>query len=197
MNPKITFIVSAYNRPSSLKLCLLSLILQTEESWTAVVTDNYRGETYNDLNRGVIEEFGDPRIGYLYTGDVAPECYAAAEVAVEMADGDWLGFPSDDSYYVPHYASKLLLVAEAMNLELVYSDLVLSDPVNGGVLRCEAKCCHIDKTNFLVKRSRFIPFPGKDPNPGGRSCSDGLLIDELVRQGIRHCRVAQPLCVHV
>ena len=128
----------------------------------------------------------DPRIHYfsaVQNGVHFPSCYYSSEYAVEnLATGEWVGFPSDDSTYTPFYASKLLRLAEANNLELVYSDLVMDAPESGGVLSCEARVCMIDKTNFLVKRERFIPWPGKHPEGGG-SCSDGLLIDALVAQG--------------
>lgn len=194
--PRISFIVSAYDRPAALKLCLLSLILQTERNWEAIVTDNYQGSTYNELNEGVVFELGDERIRYLHTGDTAPECYRAAEIASIDARGDFLCFPSDDSYYAPYFAERLLALADHNGFELVFSDLVIVGPDNAIVLPCMAACCHIDKTNFLLKRSRFTEFPGKSLEQGGRSCSDGLLIDEVVRQGIGYGKVAQPLCVH-
>lgn len=195
-DPRISFIVSAYDRPDALKLCLLSLILQTEHNWEAIVTDNNPVALHSAFTLQVVQELDDSRIRYLHTGHSAPECYRAAEIAAEVAHGDFLCFPSDDSYYAPYFAERLLALADQNSFELVFSDLVIIGPDNAIVLPCAAACCHIDKTNFLLKRSRFTEFPGKSLEQGGRSCSDGLLIDEVVRQGIMLGKVAQPLVIH-
>jgi hypothetical protein len=141
----------------------------------------------------------DPRITHFSSvenGLVLHGCYFASEYAVEhFATGEFVSFPSDDSIYSLYYAEKLLRLADEKDLELTYCDLVMDGPNDGGVLSCAAQCCLIDKTNFILKRNRFIPWPGKHPTGGG-SCSDGALIDELVGQGIRHGKVGHPLCIH-
>jgi glycosyltransferase involved in cell wall biosynthesis len=196
--PRVSFIVSAYHRPAALRCCLSCLVLQSETSWEAIVMDNSTDPAMIEANRAHCRM--DPRIRHFSSVEnqvTLLNCYYASEYAVEkLAAGDWVGFPSDDSLYTPYYASKLLHLADQANLELVYSNLVMEGPDNNGVLDCEARVCMLDKTNFLVKRSRFIPWPAKHPEGLG-SCSDGELIAELVRQGIRHGKVPQLLAVHV
>ena len=190
--PLVTFVVSAFNRPKALNLCLLSLILQVEENWEAIVTDNSTDPMMNAKHKDVCRI--DSRIRYLYTADVAGICcYDSANYAVQFAKGEWLGFPSDDAYFTPEYAAKLLRKAKEDDLELVYSDLVMTGPNDGGVLDCKAMACHIDKINFLIKKSKFIPFPRIN---GEFHSADGWLIAELVARGIREGKVGHPLAVH-
>jgi glycosyltransferase involved in cell wall biosynthesis len=186
----ISFIVSAHDRPIALRLCLLSLILQKYTDWEMIVVDNAETDEIARQHEDACSM--DARIKYLRTG--CTTCYESSEIGAGIAKGDWLCFPSDDSYYLPEFAGKLISHAEANKLELVYCDLVMAGEENCIVLNCQPKCCHIDKTNFMLKRNRMIPFPGKVP--GERSCSDGLLIDELMGLGIRQGKVPQPLCVH-
>jgi hypothetical protein len=47
----------------------------------------------------------------------------------------------------------------------------------------------IDKTGFIVRSSRFQPFPNSDKG-------DGELIELLVSQGIRHGKLTDVLMVH-
>lgn len=190
--PRVTFIVSCYDRPLALRLCLSSLVLQTEREWEAIVCDNSKDHAVQARHYGF--SLMDPRIRYVHTNAI--DSYYSAEMVIGEATGDFVAFPSDDSFYTCHYLKKMLWMADNHNLELVYSDIVMDGPTSGGVLSCEARVCMIDKTNFLLKRERFIPFPAKNPEGMG-SCSDGELIDELVRQGIRHGKVPHPICVHV
>jgi glycosyltransferase involved in cell wall biosynthesis len=196
--PRVSFIVSAYHRPAALRCCLSCLVLQSETSWEAVVMDNSTDPAMIEANRAHCGM--DQRIRHFSSVEnqvTLLNCYYASEYAVEkFAAGEWVGFPSDDSLYTPYYASKLLHLADQANLELVYCDMVMDAAESGGVLNSQACCCNIDKTNFLLKRSRFFPWPGKHPEGLG-SCSDGNLIDELVAQGIRHGKVPHLLCVHV
>ncbi len=191
MTPLVSFIVSAWKRPMALNLCLLSLINQSEDRWEAIVTDNSTDEDIIAKHKDVCSI--DDRIHYLNTAEEGGLCcYSSAEIGVRYAKGEWLGFPSDDSIYMKYYTSKLLRLAKEKDLELVYCDLVMEGVNDGGILSCAASACLIDKTNFLVKKSRFIPFPDKRVD----SASDGPFIDELVKQGIKHGKVGHPLAVH-
>lgn len=195
---KLSFIVSAFNRPLHLRLCLSALIIQTFADFEIIVMDNAVDSDIRAQNRALCEM--DERIRYFpsYNGDQSRiSCYFSGDyAALKLAQGEWLSFPSEDSWYAPWYAEKLLRLAGEQNLELVYSNLLMTGPNGTGVLNCEARVCMIDKTNFLVKRDRFIPFPNKQPDGSG-SCSDGDLIDDLVRQGIRHGKYPEVLAAHM
>jgi GT2 family glycosyltransferase len=195
--PKVSFVVSAFNRPVELKLCLLSLALQTDPNWEIIVVDNSDDDhkatrnslTYSGINR-YIRTTNDTRISG------APHehsLYRATEMGVAAAKGKWLCFPNDDSYYCPWFLERMLGAAKANSWELVYCDLVAGGPKEHHWMRTEPRRCQIDKTCFLVKRGWFRGF---DHRPEVYAQADGLLIEDLVARGIRHGRVGQCLVVH-
>jgi hypothetical protein len=91
----------------------------------------------------------------------------------------------------------MLKAAREQNLDLVYADQIYngrweSEPYH--LMGVQAKLNSIDKTGFLLKRSLFLGFP--DKGDGGSCAADGLLIDRLVNQGIRHGYAPGILSVH-
>lgn len=192
----ISFVVSAYNNIDALMCCLYSLKCQTVTDWEAIVM--HRDPTPRNAaeHRITIERLNDHRIKYQLT--VAPGLYEAAEEGAAMAKGDWVCFPSDDSYYVPQFIEIVLKTARDTNADLVYADMVYDSRWNGrcySVLESLPACNFIDKTSFVLKKTWLRPFPSKVPAPE-RSPSDGLLIDELVKDGIRHAKAPGILLVH-
>jgi glycosyltransferase involved in cell wall biosynthesis len=199
---RLTFIVSAYNRPVHLSLCLTSLILQTEPDWECIVTDNATDPTISAENQWVINSLVDPRISYMHTKTV--DCYHSSEMAVPKAQGDWLAFPSDDSYLTPCFAEKMLAAGETGENCYVFQgergplDMVCCDFVwgrEGTWLWCEGapRICHIDKTTFIIRRDNMIPWPKKQPES---IASDGHLAEEMMRRGARIGRVMECLVCH-
>jgi glycosyltransferase involved in cell wall biosynthesis len=198
---KISFIVSAFNRPESLKLCLQSLILQTETDWEAIVMDNAADTDYWMKHYYLCRHI-DKRIIYIRTPIVARKnCYFAADFAVRhLPRGEWLCFPSDDSYYVPTFAAKMLQKAAKDDLQFVYCDFVWGRKFNGEVSHtwCESAPaqCRIDKTTFLIRHECMISWPQDPEHYYDSYPSDGLLAEEMVRRGVRTGRVEETLVVH-
>jgi glycosyltransferase involved in cell wall biosynthesis len=188
----LSFIVSAYDRPEHLICCLASLNIQTHKDIEVIVTDNSNDPTTQEFHREYCEQLG---ARYIHTG--LPGCYHSAEEGAKHATGTWLGFPSDDSYFVPHYAEFMLKAARDQNLDLVYAEQLYSprwesEPYH--LMGVKAQLNFIDKTGFLLKRSLFTGFPDKIAN--APCAADGLLIDRLVASGIRHGYAPGILSVH-
>ena len=196
----ISFIITAYNRPSSLRTCLSSLIDQTYPAWDAVVVDNSDSTTYTSLHQDLCDM--DKRIHYKYVRSQTAiagamhthSLYKATDIGIGHTTGEWLAFPNDDSYYCPWYAERMLKAAEHQAWDLVYCDIVGGTPAGGHFwLRAEPKLCSIDKTNFMLRREWYTGFPA---GPQDYPHADGLMIESLVARGIRHGRVPQILAVH-
>lgn len=196
----ISFVVSAYERPRALRTCLSSLSQQTERDWEAIVVDNSEVAYLRLDNQAECQM--DLRISWISTnkltqieGAIHKYCvYTATEIGVRMSRGDWLCFPNDDSYYCPWFVERMLAHAEQHDLDLVYSNIVMGGPKEHQPMICHPKPCCIDKTNFLLKRAWFNGFERKtgDDYP----CADGLMIESLVKRGIRHGGLEQMLVVH-
>src|ERR1019366_3091887 len=103
--PKVTYIVSTYNRPTLLRCCLASLAAQTDADFEVVVADNSPDFNITSQHQEVVADLRDPRFRHIDTDCVKTcigwDCYHSAEYCARIAAGEWLCFPSDDSYYVP------------------------------------------------------------------------------------------------
>ena len=204
--PSISFIVSAFNRPDHLRCCLASLALQGG-SHEIIVADNSMDSCIRYLHEGIAARF-DAR----WMPTEQPSSYHSAELVAPLTIGEWLCFPSDDSYYVPHFSDRMLSFAARHGWDLVYSDTAYDwsghFPLNhpkliDGVLRVEPRVNWIDKTSFMIKRQWMVndetketiaPFPGK--NGSLPTASDGLFIESLRRKGIRHGKAPGVMVVH-
>jgi hypothetical protein len=203
--PKVSYIVSAYDRPAALCCCLASLALQTDFDFEVIVADNaptFQQQVFNDT---VVMHLADSRFRHLDTTVAKTcagwDCYHSAEIANGWAHGEWLCFPSDDSYYMPTFQEKLLSAASAHGWGLVYCDMIYDGRGAGNCgqyhyVDVSPRVSRIDKTGFLVRRELFTGFPGKPSAAPGPSAADGLLVEDLVRRGVPHGKVGEPLMVH-
>jgi hypothetical protein len=182
-----------------LAVVLHSLAVQTYPDFEAIITDNSSIETQL-LNRRTVTELRDARFRHIDTSALVEvkDCYWTAEWAVaNECRGDWLCFPSDDSYYVPCFAETLIKAAEMNRWELVYCNMLYDARFNGqfyAPVNVQPMKNSIDKTGFLLKRNRFRTFPGKVLE--GPCKADGELIESLLEEGIYHGKVPDFLMVH-
>jgi hypothetical protein len=197
----VTYIVSTYDRPRSLRMTLASLQVQTDTDFEVIVADN-NPTTEWTRNWSVVDLLQDNRFKHFHTANYANspgwDCYHSAEwVGNEIASGDYICCPSDDSYYVPVFQETMLAKARAEDLGLVYCDMLYDRRIGGkySVLNVQPRSCAIDKTGFMVRRDCWIGFPTK-PQTLSSSCCDGEMIEELVRRGVRHGKVEECLVVH-
>ncbi len=194
---KLSFIVSAYERPKALRTCLSSLVQQTMEDFEIIVVDNSREQMSTN---GMLSM--DCRVSYTYTGDITRiegaihkrSVYIASEIGVAHSMGKWLCFPNCDSYYVPWFAERMLAHAERENLQLVYCDLVMGGPREHHPMICWPRLCCIDKTNWMVRRDCWQGWTGASGESYPQA--DGLTIEAMVRRGLRHGRLEQCLVTH-
>ncbi len=197
----ISFIVSSYDRPQNLRLSLASLALQTEPH-EIIVCCNHPSAKVLAQHKAIARQFGAK---VYHTGKWGAYCcYSSAEMIIErgLAKGEWVGFPSDDTIVFACFSDLMMRAARENNWDLVYCDCVYDPMVRissgverYGLLSVEPKLNKIDKTGFLMKLEHFNGFPGKR-RPGGVAACDGLLIEELVEQGIRHGKAPGILLVH-
>jgi len=209
--PKVSYIVSAYDRPEMLRCCLASLAVQTDGDFEVLVADNAPTFKQQVLNDTAAMHLNDGRFRHYDTDCVKTcagwDCYHSAEyVARHWAKGEWVCFPSDDSYYVPIFQEVMLYQANGLGRDMVYCDWLCDRRGHGEGfgpgryhwVNAEAKISRIDKTGFLVKRALFVDigFPGKNMDEVKPCAADGELIEGLVRRGVPHCKVNEILMVH-
>lgn len=205
--PAVTYIVSTYHRREPLLCCLASLRMQTDRDLEVIVADNSPELIDQNRNWLDVEALCDSR--FLHVNSAAAglglpvwDCYHSAEWVVNqgLANGEWLCFPSDDSYYMPVFQETCLTAARANDWQLVFPEMLYdrrgSAENKYHFLRTAAANCQIDKTGFLLRRDVWIGFPDKPMHQAVPSCSDGAMIDRVVAAGARCGKVDEPLVIH-
>lgn len=194
---KISYIVSVFNSAERLPCLLWSLRAQTEKDFEVIVADNSTDDEIAEKNweatRSIIA--GDYlRMSY-------NECYSSAERAAKIAVGDFLCFPSDDSYYVPTFGETML--HHAMDADLIMCSILYDPRCGHGRYTCcpqKPERAWFDKTGFILRRSKFPGFENKVDH-GNRygivmDCADGLLAERLVRGDVMWKSIPDVLVVH-
>ena len=201
--PDITYIVSAYNRPLMLPVCLWSIKGQTHQNFEAIVTDNAVDEKIAAQHKQIVAGLHDKRFSYLRTaGKIkVSDCYWSAEYALKRARGSWLCFPCDDTYLVPGFAAQLLTAAMERSLDFVYSKKVIVGPVAFGgvgyhVWDMDYVRLMTIKTSFIVRRSKFPGFAAKPDKVACAIGADSYLAVQMQQMGARIGGVDQVMVVH-
>ena len=192
---KISFIVSAFERPDFLSCCLYSLKNQTDSDIRVIVVDNAINPDIAKEQEKRVEALKDSRFRYLKTE--TSDCYHSAAYGVESTMSEFVCFPSDDSYYTPHFTELMLKASAENKWDLVYCDCVYDPGYRREyrILIAAPRKGEVDKTNFIIRREKFVPFdkcPGYDLGAG-----DGNFIEHVVSKGLTHGRLPLPLLVHV
>lgn len=193
----IGFIVSVYDRPDMLNVCLASLAVQPEPK--IIVCNNSENDGVTAKVREIVSRYGGV---HAWTGTAygAGTCYESANIVAKdyLRDEQWLCFPSDDSYYVEDFSKIMLQTADTEKADLVYCDCVYRSGKTGNqqwpaysVLNVSPRMGRIDKTCFIVRRDKFKGFPAHT-----REYRDGALIESLMAEGIRHAKAPGVLVVH-
>ena len=181
---KCSFIVSTFNRPWHLRCLLASLAIQNERDFEVIITDNNIHISVNALNATVINELHDSRFRHVKAAK--GNCYESANFGASLAQGEYLCFPSDDNYYIPDFLKRML----KQKTDLIYCDMIHRHQYR--TFNVSPRISRIDKGGFLIRRSKFRPFPWK------RSIvtADGMLIEELIKHKISHAKAKGVLWVH-
>ena len=172
--PEISYIISAYNRPALLPVCLWSLYAQTHTDFEVLVTDNATDKKIAAKQRDIVASMKDSRFKYVNTATriKVSDCYWSAEYGMKHTTGKWICFPCDDTYYVPQWAQRMLTTAVSGNLDLVLCESAVYGPDTNGCstyyLAHRSDIWPGGKPSFLVKRSVFPSFINK---PTVSTCS--------------------------
>ena len=176
---KVSFIVSAFDRPDHLTCLLYSLKVQTRGDFECIVTDNAPLDMIAAHQASIVRTM-DER--FSYTRPLMRDSYESANWGAERARGEYLCFPSDDSYYGNRFLD--LVFRRGGDADLIYFNCVWDGHPGKQEfefmhLETELRMNKIDKSGFLLRRERFLGFPG----PFGTSrAADGMLIEQVVRQ---------------
>jgi hypothetical protein len=199
--PDITYVVSAFDRPELLPVCLWSIKAQSHGDSEVIVTDNAIDARIAAKHRAIVAAMKDARFRYVRTaGKIeVSDCYWSAEYAVKnLANGRWYCFPCDDTYYAPEFAQRMLAAAYKDNLEFVLCGKPIVGPAasgGAGYWIWESPIHRSIKTAFIVKASRFSGFANK-PHKSMAANADYAFGQQMLRDGVRCGIVNEPMMFH-
>jgi len=116
--PKVTVLISTFNRPAYLREAIASVIGQSMPDWELLVMNDGGVDV-----RGIVEAFGDRRTRYFH--DAANRGLAhRLNFGLEQARGRYIAYLGDDDRYYPNHLDVLSReLDEHRHCGAVYSDL--------------------------------------------------------------------------
>jgi glycosyltransferase involved in cell wall biosynthesis len=196
--PRVSYIVSCYNRPDLLPIVLYSLKVQTDDEFEVIVTDNAPDKKTQNEHRKVVASLKDKRFRHVVTAGKTKvsDCYWSAEYGAKSAKGDWLCFPCDDCYYVPEFQERMLEIAALYAWKLVLCDAVYRyNTKRYAVLNMRPNLGVAAKSSFIVARDKFPGFSLK-PSTSAPCAADAAMINSLVGDGVPYGTVQDVMVVH-
>ncbi|RPJ01015.1 MAG: glycosyltransferase, partial [Deltaproteobacteria bacterium] len=125
-DPKVTVLISTYNRPDYLREAIGSVVRQRLEDWELLVMND------GGVNvQGIVEGFRDERIRYL-DDKVNRGLAHRLNTGLRQARGDYVAYLGDDDLYYPNHLEVLSRVLdENSGIGAVYSDLYAVQFIKG------------------------------------------------------------------
>lgn len=122
--PKVTVLISTYNRPQYLAEAIESVVNQRYQDWELIVL-NDGGVDVAD----VVNKFADPRI--IYVPDEQNKGAARRfNQGLEMARGEYVTYLGDDDIFYPNHVEVLVkALDDNPDIALAYSDLYAASSV--------------------------------------------------------------------
>jgi len=115
--PKVSVVISTYNRPEMLRRALESVAKQTFRDFEVVVVDD-GSDTAGDVCADFVDEF--PITAMNLQENTGYQC-VPKNVGIEYARGSYIAYLDDDNEFDPHHLQVLVDEIEKMGCEAVYS----------------------------------------------------------------------------
>ncbi len=105
--PEVSIIIPSYNRASSLKKTLISIINQTYTDYEVIIVSN--GSTDNTKN--IVDQFQDARLKYVFQkGSGSPA--SPRNTGIKNSKGNYIAFCDDDDLWLPEKLEKQITFLE-------------------------------------------------------------------------------------
>jgi len=165
MKPKVSIILTSWNRPDALMESIKSVINQTFKEWQLIVVDNTKNPITRDLIKQQVTSISkkDSRILFMQLPSINPEEKCPYGVSINVASGyikgDYITYLCDDDiYHKGHLETMLGVFNKTEEAEVVYTGLfVHKDGVEDYTLDALIirKCgfCSVDHITVMHKKS--------------------------------------------
>ena len=124
LNPKVSVIITTYNRASLLPRAVNSILNQTYTDYEIIIVD----DCSTDNTQQVIADLSDPRI-HQFRHDQNRRLSAARNTGIANARGEYIAFLDDDDEYVPTRLGHQVALLDAFpsDVALVYGLTITHD----------------------------------------------------------------------
>lgn len=192
--PTVSFIIPAFNNRDTIERTLMSVRLQRQSDWEAIVVDDGSSDDTPRLVARHVRE--DPRIRLIRQDNQGAG--VARNTGLAEARGDWVVFLDSDDTVPPDYLVVMLDAALRTGADLVHCgwrrklDGVLwwnphpARPIDDPV-RATARGCPFAIHAAMTRRESIVRLGGFDP--ALRICEDFDLWQRLARTGARFAPV--------
>lgn len=119
-SPKVSVIINCYNAEKYLREAIDSVFAQTYKNWEIILWDN----ASTDKTAEIAKSYPADRVKY-FRGEVNVPLYAARNLAVPKATGEFIGFLDSDDIWLPTKLEKQVPLFRNDKVALVYSDCFL------------------------------------------------------------------------
>jgi glycosyltransferase involved in cell wall biosynthesis len=117
-NPIFSVIVPVYNKGPYISRSINSILNQTFQSFELIIVCD--PSTDNSLDE--IEKFTDPRISVYHRNEPGPGGYAARNLGIANAKGEWVAFlDADDEYYSDNLEKSYSIINANPDIGLITS----------------------------------------------------------------------------
>jgi glycosyltransferase involved in cell wall biosynthesis len=124
-DPKVSVIISTYNRPQYLSESIQSIENQTMSDWQLIVLNDGGVDV-----RQSVEKFADPRILYVHDPVNRGAAFRRNQ-GIELAKGEYICYlDDDDTFYPNHLESLSKALDENPEAGLAYSDLYAASSIS-------------------------------------------------------------------
>jgi spore maturation protein CgeD len=201
--PKVSVILTSYNRPFFLKQAIDSVMAQTYQNWELLVMDdNSPGDDIDSL----MSQYNDSRIMY-NKSDVSDSDrmlltrYAVnINKAFSLSSGAYITYLTDDDIYLPN---RLADMSNAMQLhDVVYGgQACTSDGSSIDFIRPHADMHNnghdiVDHCSVMHTREVFEKCDGWDENPIYWHAADGIFWNRIASYGYKMYPVGTITDIH-
>jgi glycosyltransferase involved in cell wall biosynthesis len=113
--PRVTVVVSTFNRSNVLVHALRSIIAQSFDDWEAIVI----GDHCTDDTKEVVESLADPRIRFINLPRNTGDQSGPNSVGIRLARGELIAFLSHDDLWMPEHLATLVDTLDTNSADMV------------------------------------------------------------------------------
>ncbi|GGE39316.1 protein CgeD [Pullulanibacillus camelliae] len=196
--PKVSIILTSYNRPRLIGSVIQSVIDQTYEEWELWIMDDHSQE---ETVQAIAPFISDPRVHFYNSKIEDKDRYKTTRYAtlineaIRLSEGDYICYLTDDTFYYPDKLSKMVtFLQDHPQVDVVYSSQCVkhTDPAYHVFYESEIKAetilekaafkvdhCSVMHTRTLAQKVRQKYGEYWDDDPKYWHCADAVFWSRL------------------